>query len=81
MVQLLVIVRRLEQAYPGKELTLGGRLVGDVGEMLALSEYVPSAYDRLTKHLDTGTPDRQRVQNKATMNNSLPFPADHVLYG
>ena len=33
------VVKQLRDAYPGKKFTLDGRLVGDLGEVLAQFEY------------------------------------------
>lgn len=78
VVELLAIVRRLHLAYPVKRFTLDGRLVGDLGEILAQSEYELTVYERMPKHHDAETPDGRRVQIKATMKDALTFPADHV---
>jgi hypothetical protein len=45
--QLYVIVKRLEEQYPGRPFTLDGHLVGSLGEVIAervfgLSLYPPS---------------------------------------
>jgi len=37
--QLLAIVDRLRAEYPKKRFTLDGRLVGDIGEVIAAQEY------------------------------------------
>ena len=37
--QLCQVVKQLRDAYPGKKFTLDGRLVGDLGEVLAQFEY------------------------------------------
>jgi hypothetical protein len=76
--QLLSIVARLQQAYPSKRFTLDGRLLGDIGEVLAAKTYDLRLFDKLQRHHDALTSDGRRVQIKTTMQNSLTFPADHV---
>ena len=76
--QLLEIVKRLRDAYPEKRFTLDGRLVGDIGEILVAESYDLELSTNLQKHYDAFTSDGRQVQIKATMQQSLTFPADHV---
>jgi hypothetical protein len=76
--QLLSIVKRLQNTYPKKRFTLDGRLVGDLGEILAESAYTIDLYSGTHKYHDAATPDGKQVQIKATMKNSLSFPTDHT---
>ena len=76
--QMLEIVKQLQNAYPKKKFTLDGRLVGDLGEILVASAYDIELHDELQKHHDGITSDGRQVQIKATMQNSLTFPVDHV---
>ncbi len=76
--QLRQIVKQLQDAYPKKRFTLDGRLVGDLGEVLAKFEYDIELNDTLQKHHDAKTSDGRLVQIKATMHDLLTFPADHV---
>lgn len=76
--QLRHIVKQLQEAYPKKNFTLDGRLVGDLGEILAKLEYDIELNDGLQKHHDAKASDGRLVQVKATMQNSLTFPGDHV---
>jgi len=76
--QLLQVVTQLQYAYPKRKFTLDGRLVGDLGEVLAEVEYDIELYDGLQKHHDAKASDGRQVQIKATMKDSLTFPADHV---
>jgi hypothetical protein len=78
VMEMLAIVQRLRKAFPKKKFTLDGRLVGDIGEILAEEAYNLSLFADLQKHHDAETPDGRLVQIKATMQNSLTFPADHV---
>lgn len=76
--QLLQITKQLHNEYPKRRFTLDGRLVGDVGEVLAEIEYDIELYDGLQKHHDAKASDGRQVQIKATMKDSLTFPVDHV---
>ena len=50
--QLRQVVKQLQDAYPKKKFTLDGRLVGDLGEILAQFEYDIELNDALQKHHD-----------------------------
>ena len=76
--QMLSIVERLCAAYPHKRFTLDGRLVGDIGEILVEEAYDLKLFEDLQKHHDATSSDGRLVQIKATMKNSLTFPADHI---
>jgi hypothetical protein len=76
--QMLAIVDQLCAAYPKKRFTLDGRLVGDIGEVLVEDAYDLQLFGDLKKHHDGRCSDGRLVQIKATMKESLTFPADHV---
>lgn len=76
--QLLGIVQNLHNEYPIKKFTLDGRLVGDIGEVLAAQYYDLELFEGIAKHYDARTPDGRLVQIKATMKDQLTFPNDHV---
>ena len=76
--QLLQIVVRLQSAYPHKRFTLDGRLVGDIGEILVEEAYDVKLHKDLQRHHDGIASDGRHVQIKATMQDSLTFPADHI---
>ena len=76
--QMLAIVDQLCIAYPKKRFTLDGRLVGDLGEVLVENAYDLDLFGDLQKHHDARCADDRLVQIKATMKESLTFPADHV---
>ena len=76
--QMLRIVDRLRAAYPKKKFTLDGRLVGDLGECLVEDTYDVKLFEDLKKHHDGSTSDGKQVQVKATMQDSLTFPVDHI---
>lgn len=78
IIELLKIVKRLKNNYPYKEFTLDGRLVGDIGEVLAEQIYDIKLFDKITHHYDGISSDGRKVQIKATMKRALNFPADHV---
>lgn len=74
--QLLQIVWELHNAYPHRNFTLDGRLVGDLGEVLVAEAYDIQLDERLRKSYDGITSDGRLVQIKATMKNALTFPSD-----
>jgi len=76
--QMLQIVNQLRTAYPTKRFTLDGRLVGDLGEVIAEMAYDIKLHDNLRKYYDAETSDGKRVQIKATMQTYLTFPCDHI---
>ena len=76
--QMLAIVERLCVAYPKKRFTLDGRLVGDIGEVLVEAAYDLTLFEDIKKHHDAECSDGRLVQIKATMKESLTFPADHI---
>ncbi|MFC1998778.1 DUF6998 domain-containing protein [Chloroflexota bacterium] len=76
--QLLKIVRSLHKVHPIKKFTLDGRLVGDIGEVLAAQKYDIQLFDGIVKHHDAHTSDGRSVQIKATMKKALTFPGDHI---
>jgi hypothetical protein len=76
--RLLKIVKQLHEDYPMKRFTLDGRLLGDIGEVLVEQSYDLKLSSGVQRHHDAITPDGRQVQIKATMKNSLTFPADHI---
>jgi hypothetical protein len=76
--EMLSIVEKLCAAYPKKRFTLDGRLVGDIGEVLVEEAYDLKLFENLKRHHDAQCGDGRLVQIKATMKNTLTFPADHV---
>jgi hypothetical protein len=76
--KLLEIVDDLQLAHPAKKFTLDGRLLGDIGEILVEESYDVALFEDMRRHHDAETKDGRRVQIKATMKESLTFPADHV---
>jgi len=66
-------IEQLKNAFPTKEFTIDGRLVGDIGEALAQRDYDITLYLGLTKDYDGETSCGKKVQIKATFKNSLTF--------
>lgn len=75
---LFTAVSMLQEAYPGKPFTPDGRLVGDIGEVVASLAYDLTLNEGLTKHHDAVTSDGRNVQIKTTFGTSLTFPVHHV---
>jgi len=75
---MLAIVLRLQAAYSKKKFTLDGRLVGDIGEILAEEAYHLDLFEDLQKHHDARDSTGRLVQIKSTMQDSLTFPVDHI---
>jgi len=78
LTKLQTIVAALQQSYPQKRFTLDGRLVGDLGEVLAESVYDIKLFTGLERHYDAICSDGRRVQIKTTLKDSLTFPCDHI---
>ena len=76
--KLLAIVNELQASYPPKAFTLDGRLLGDIGEVLASEVYDVELFRTIQPHHDGITSNKRKVQIKATMKDMLSFPADHV---
>jgi hypothetical protein len=76
--KLQTVVTSLQQSYPKKKFTLDGRLVGDLGEVLAESIYDIELFSGLEKHYDAVSSDGRHVQIKTTLKESLTFPCDHI---
>lgn len=75
---LFSAVAMLKDAYPGKPFTLDGRLVGDIGEVVASLAYAITLNEGLTRHHDAVSDDGLNVQIKATFGTTLTFPVHHV---
>ncbi|MFC4527268.1 hypothetical protein ISN76_11225 [Dyella halodurans] len=66
-------ISRLHSAFPNRHFTIDGRLVGDIGEVIAELEYDIKIHDVSQPDYDGTTSDGRRVQIKATFKNSLTF--------
>lgn len=73
-------IQRLKDAHPHRLFTIDGRLVGDVGEVIAGLEYDIELDEVSQKDHDGHTGDGRRVQVKATFKDSLTFKATPQLY-
>jgi hypothetical protein len=66
-------IEALREAYPHRAFTIDGRLVGDLGEILAEIWYDITLYKSQQPHHDAETSDGKKVQTKATFKQSLTF--------
>ena len=66
-------IAQLEEAFPHGAFTIDGRLVGDVGEVIAALEYDIVLHEVSQAKHDAVTSDGRNVQIKATFKNSLTF--------
>ncbi len=66
-------IERLKAAFPNRAFTIDGRLVGDVGEVIAALEYDLVFHDVSQPIHDATTLDGRNVQIKATFKDSLTF--------
>jgi hypothetical protein len=73
--ELLQIVDKLHTKYPHRDFSLDGRLVGDIGEIIAESNYEITLYPSGKKTYDGFSGDKQ-IQIKTTFTDSLTFPVD-----
>lgn len=62
---LFAAVSQLQEAYPGKPFTLNGRLVGDIGEVVASLAYKLKLNEGLTKR-----PDQDHVRYEPDVSGS-----------
>ena len=68
-------IKQLANAFPGKAFTIDGRLVGDIGEVIAALEYNIKLYTTQKAHHDGEASDGRKVQIKATFKDKLTFKA------
>jgi len=73
-------IDQLSSAFPARKFTIDGRLVGDIGEILAELVYDIKLDDVSQPHHDATTTDGKRVQVKATFKKSLTFKTTPELY-
>jgi hypothetical protein len=69
--QIFEGINRLKAAFPHRAFTIDGRLVGDIGEVIAALEYGLSLDEVQRPRHDARTPDGRDVQIKATFKQSL----------
>src|SRR5262245_56365203 len=66
-------IERLKAAFPNRSFTIDGRLVGDIGEVIAALEYDIVLHEIIQPDHDATTSDGRNVQIKATFKDSLTF--------
>ena len=66
-------IERLHEAFPSRAFTIDGRLVGDIGEVIAELEYDLALDEVSVRDHDAQMRNGRRVQIKATFKNSLTF--------
>ncbi len=66
-------IERLRAAYPSRKFTIDGRLVGDIGEVVAARDYDVILDEKSQPGHDGCTSDGRYVQIKATFKDSLTF--------
>ena len=73
-------ISQLKSTFNGRQFTIDGRLVGDIGESLAQLNY-HIVLDKKSRTLYDGiTPDGRNVQIKATFQDHLTFTKAPELY-
>jgi hypothetical protein len=68
-------IARLHEAFPNRAFSVDGRLVGDIGEVIAGLEYELDLDDVSRPDHDARTRDGRLVQIKATFKETLTFKA------
>ena len=66
-------IERLHEAFPSRTFTIDGRLVGDIGEVIAELEYDLTLDEVSVPNHDAQMLNGRRVQIKATFKDSLTF--------
>lgn len=66
-------ISQLQNTFPHRKFTIDGRLVGDIGEVIADLEYDIILHDTSQPGHDATTSDGRNVQIKATFKDSLTF--------
>lgn len=66
-------IKHLETTFPNRAFTIDGRLVGDIGEVIAALEYDLALHEISQPMHDADTTDGRHVQIKATFKESLTF--------
>ena len=73
-------IRELRSTFGHRKFTIDGRLVGDIGEIVAEIEYDLILDEKSRKTHDARTPEGRDVQIKATFKESLTFRSTPELY-
>ena len=66
-------IQHLAEAFPSRAFTIDGRLVGDIGEVIAALEYDVEIHLVAQAKHDATAPGGRNVQIKATFKESLTF--------
>jgi hypothetical protein len=66
-------IEGLHSAFKGRQFTIDGRLVGDIGEVIGALEYDIELDEISQPNYDGTTSDGRRVQIKATFKDQLTF--------
>lgn len=69
--ELYLIVKELEECFPGRHFTPDGHLVGSIGEVLAAHYYGLELFSASTETHDARSSCGKLVQIKATQGNSI----------
>lgn len=73
VIELLGVVQKMHREFPKKKFTLDGRLVGDIGEILAEDLYDLELAEGMQRLHDATTSRGKLVQIKTTMKSTLGF--------
>lgn len=73
-------ISELSDAFPNRQFTIDGRLVGDIGEVVCGLAYELTLDDVSLPEYDATTANGRRVQIKATFKDSLTFKTIPDLY-
>lgn len=73
-------IARLRESFGNRDFTIDGRLVGDMGEVLAALDYDITLDPTSKPDHDGRTSDGRRVQVKATFQNQLTFKTNSDYY-
>jgi hypothetical protein len=76
IIKLLEIIAALREKYPHKRFTLDGRLVGDLGEVIAEENYKLTLFEKVVEKYDAKGDNGKLIQIKATFNDKLGFPCE-----
>jgi hypothetical protein len=72
--KLWALVDKLSQEYPNKSFALDGRLVGDIGEIIAQENYQIRLFEGQVYKYDGVDKKNRNVQIKTTFKDSLNIP-------
>ncbi len=66
-------IAHLKERFPGREFTIDGRLVSDIGEVIAALVCDIVLYESIQPNHDGETSEGRKVQVKATFKDQLTF--------